>query len=221
MKICAIIPVHNEENAIGGIVDSLIKKNIIVVVIDDGSLDNSRKIAADKGAVVISNESKNGKGTSLRKGFDYAIKEGFDGVVTVDGDGQHDVNDFEKFINFAKDNKDIVVNGNRMTDAKGMPFVRRLTNKFMSALISIACKQTIPDTQCGYRYIGADVLKKMNLCSSQFEIETEILMKASKKGFKIYSVPIKTIYRNEVSKINPLKDTIRFIVYFLKEIFSK
>ena len=221
MRICAIIPVHNEANAIGDIVDSLVKKNQTVVVVDDGSVDNSGKIAADKGAIVISNERKNGKGNSLRKGFDYAIKEGFDGVVTVDGDGQHDVDDFDKFISFAKENKDIVVNGNRMTDSKGMPFVRRLTNQFMSVLISMACKQRITDTQCGYRYIGSEVLKELNLLSNQFEIETEILMKASKKGFIIYSIPIKTIYRNEVSKINPLKDTIRFIAYFLGEIFSK
>ncbi|MBU0469501.1 MAG: glycosyltransferase family 2 protein [Candidatus Omnitrophica bacterium] len=221
MKICAIIPVHNEEYAIGGIVDALVKNNQTVIVIDDGSIDNSGKIAKAKGAIVIRNEHKNGKGNSLRKGFDYAIKEGFDGVITVDGDGQHDVNDFEKFIEFAKEEKDVVVNGNRMTDSTGMPFIRRLTNKFMSILISMACKQSIPDTQCGYRYIGSGVLKQLNLSSSQFEIETEILMKASKKGFKIYSVPIRTIYRNEVSKINPLKDTIRFFIYFLGEIFSK
>ncbi|OGX07329.1 MAG: hypothetical protein A2Y06_00655 [Omnitrophica WOR_2 bacterium GWA2_37_7] len=221
MRICVIIPVHNEENAIGDIVGSLVKKKQAVIVIDDGSADRSGKIAKDKGAVVILNENKSGKGYSLRKGFEYAIKEGFDGVITIDGDGQHDVDDFEKFIDFARDNKDIVVNGNRMTDSKGMPFIRRLTNKFMSVLISMACKQSIPDTQCGYRYIGSGVLNRLNLSSNQFEIETEILMKAAKNGFKIYSVPIRTIYRNEVSKINPLKDTIRFFVYFLGEIFSK
>ncbi|HBG60988.1 MAG: hypothetical protein A2Y03_10995 [Omnitrophica WOR_2 bacterium GWF2_38_59] len=221
MRICVIIPVHNEENAIGDIVGSLVKKKQAVIVIDDGSADRSGKIAKDKGAVVILNENKSGKGYSLRKGFEYAIKEGFDGVITIDGDGQHDVDDFEKFIDFARDNKDIVVNGNRMTDSKGMPFIRRLTNKFMSVLISMACKQSIPDTQCGYRYIGSGVLNRLSLSSNQFEIETEILMKAAKNGFKIYSVPIRTIYRNEVSKINPLKDTIRFFVYFLGEIFSK
>jgi len=199
----------------------LVKKKQAVIVIDDGSADRSGKIAKDKGAVVILNENKSGKGYSLRKGFEYAIKEGFDGVITIDGDGQHDVDDFEKFIDFARDNKDIVVNGNRMTDSKGMPFIRRLTNKFMSVLISMACKQSIPDTQCGYRYIGSGVLNRLSLSSNQFEIETEILMKAAKNGFKIYSVPIRTIYRNEVSKINPLKDTIRFFVYFLGEIFSK
>ena len=91
----------------------------------------------------------------------------------------------------------------------------------MSSLISFACRNSIADTQCGYRYINCDILKQIQFSSDDFEIETEILMKAAKKGYPIYSVPIKTIYRDEKSKIHPFKDTIRFVNYFIKEIFSK
>ncbi|MCK5260152.1 MAG: hypothetical protein KAJ70_03740, partial [Candidatus Omnitrophica bacterium] len=118
-------------------------------------------------------------------------------------------------------NKLSVIVGNRMANAKGMPFVRYCTNHFMSRLISLACGQSIVDTQCGYRYIHCDILKAIDLISRDFEIETEILMKACQKGFKVRNVPIKTIYRNEESKINPFKDTIRFFTYFIKEICSR
>ena len=87
----------------------------------------------------------------------------------------------------------------------------------MSGLISSVCRQRIPDSQCGYRYIAAPILRKISLLSSDFEIESEVLIQASKNGFKIYSVPIKTIYRGECSKINPIIDTFRFIVYIIRE----
>jgi hypothetical protein len=92
-----------------------------------------------------------------------------------------------------------------------------MTNRFMSGLISLFCGQNIPDTQCGFRLIKTAVLKAIKLESSDFEIETEVLIRASKKGFKIRSVAIQTIYSNEVSKIQPFKDTIRFVVYIFRE----
>ena len=85
-------------------------------------------------------------------------------------------------------------------------------------LISFVCKQSIPDTQCGYRYIRCNVLRELCLTCNEFEIETEILMKACKKNFAVFSIPIKTIYSNEVSQINPFRDTVRFFVYFIREL---
>ncbi len=89
----------------------------------------------------------------------------------------------------------------------------------MSILISAVCRQKIADTQCGYRYIAAPILKNISLVSSDFEIESEVLIQASRHGFKIYSVPIKTIYGCECSKINPIIDTFRFLVYIIREAF--
>lgn len=220
MNICIIIPAHNESCTIGYLVESLLKKKFDVLVIDDGSVDETRVIAQEKGAVVIHHEDKKGKGSSLREGFQYALDHDFDGVITMDGDGQHDVGGIDRFLIEAEKNKHHVIVGNRMANTKGMPFLRYCTNRVMSWLISSACKQTIADTQCGYRYISCHALKQLNLTSRDFEIETEILMKASQKGFKVQNVPIKTIYRNEESKINPFTDTIRFFSYFIKEICS-
>lgn len=221
MNICIVIPAYNESGNIGLLVERLRRKHLDVVVVDDGSTDATGDIAREKGASVIRHQQKNGKGYSLQKGFDYALQRGYEGVITMDGDGQHDVGDIDQFIEAAQEHKASVINGNRMTDSRGMPWVRFCTNKFMSRLISLACRQRMTDTQCGYRYIGCEVLQAINLFCRGFEIETEILMKACKKGFKVYDVPIKTIYRDEKSKINPLKDTVRFFVYFIKEVFSR
>jgi glycosyltransferase involved in cell wall biosynthesis len=221
MNICIIIPANNESYTIGFLVESLAKKGFDVIVIDDGSVDETGAIAQGKGAIVIRHDEKKGKGASLREGFQYAKERDYEAVITMDGDGQHDVGGIDRFLIEAQKNKISVIVGNRMANSKGMPFIRYCTNRFMSRLISSACRESIADTQCGYRYIHCDILKALDLTSRDFEIETEILMKACQKGFKVYNVPVKTIYRNEESRINPFKDTIRFFAYFIKEICSR
>ncbi len=220
MKICVLIPVHNEVRTIAQIVERLLAKGLDTIVVDDGSTDGSGSAARKKGAIVIVNNKKSGKGYSLRRGFDYILKLDYSGVIVMDGDGQHDISDLDAFIKAAEEEKIGIVSGNRMNNSKGMPLIRYVTNRFMSLLISAACGQYIPDTQCGYRYIAREVLKDIEFQCNDFEIETEMLIKASRKGFKIRSVPIKTIYRDEESKINPFRDTIRFIIYFSGEILG-
>lgn len=218
MKICIVIPVHNEAKKIGEIVREIKLRGLDVVVIDDGSTDSSKDIAQQAGAVVISHAKKEGKGVSLRDGFNFAVGRGFDGVIAMDGDGQHSVDDINIFLEKAKEYPDSVIGGNRMPDHKAMPFIRRWVNRFMSFVISSMCHQPIPDSQCGFRYVGAGVLRAIDLTSTEFEIETEVLIKSARKGFKIYAVPIQTIYRDERSKINPFADTIRFFRYIIKEL---
>jgi glycosyltransferase involved in cell wall biosynthesis len=192
-----------------------------LVVVDDGSTDGGGQIAHTKGAVVLRNPEKTGKGASLQRGFHHILQQDYDGVITMDGDGQHDPGDLEQFNREIKSHPQAIVTGNRMANSQGMPFLRLLTNRLMSWLISQICHQSIPDTQCGYRYISRAILERLDLSASKFEIETEVLIKASRLGCLVYSVPIKTIYRNEESKINPIKDTIRFIAYILKELFHR
>ena len=213
MRICAIIPAYNEAAEIGTVVSRVRAKGIDAVVIDDGSSDESGAIAREHGAVVIVHQEKRGKGRSLRHGFDYALAQGYEGVVTLDGDGQHDVDDIDVFLARAAANNACVIVGTRMRNPAGMPLLRFLVNKTMSSLISASCGQVIPDTQCGYRFIGTNVLRAIALSSSDFEIESEVLVQSSRQGFSIHSVPIKTIYRNESSKIDPLFDTIRFFIF--------
>ncbi len=220
MKIAILIPAHNEQQAIASVVRSFKMKALDVFVMDDGSTDQTSSNARDAGAIILRHEQKSGKGATLRRGFDHILTKGYDGLIIVDGDGQHSADDVEKFLSLAQKNPDCLINGNRMTNHDAMPWLRFLTNRFMSLLISFACGQWIPDTQCGYRYVGAKILHAWQLQCTGFEIESEMLMKAAKKNFKIYSVPIKTIYEDEKSKINPLRDTVRFFRFFVREIFT-
>ncbi|MDD5174105.1 MAG: glycosyltransferase family 2 protein [Candidatus Omnitrophica bacterium] len=216
MKNCILIPSYNEARTIGAITKELKGRGLTVFVVDDGSTDGTAGIAQGQGAVVIAHEKNKGKGASLIEGFGRILKENFDAVLIMDGDGQHAVGDADGFFKkMAETGADIVI-GNRMLDTASMPWARKITNRIMSRVISKMCGQVIPDTQCGFKLVKRDVLEKIKLEFSNFEIESEILLKAAKEGFKIESIPIKTVYRDETSKIKPILDAIRFCTFLIK-----
>lgn len=216
MRICALIPSYNESKTIGSLVQRIKARGLDVVVVDDGSLDQTAEIAKKSGAYVLKHEQNKGKGASLKEGFRYILNSNYDAVITVDGDGQHASSDIPKFINAGLDPKVDVVAGNRMTACKNMPLLRWLTNNFMSLLISLVCWQNIRDSQCGFRLIKARVLKELNPISSNYEIESETIIEARHKGFKIKFIPIQTIYTTQTSQISPFVDAIRFFKFILK-----
>ena len=220
MKTVVLIPAHNEAKTIGDLVKTIVALGYDVIVVDDGSVDDTAILAKTQGAQVVSTYKKSGKGNALRLAFVQALGQGYDLVITLDGDGQHAVSDIANFLECYQKSHADIVNGDRMHNPVGMPWLRRMTNRFMSWMISLVCRQKINDTQCGFRLITSKVLKSIELKSNDFEIETEMLIKASKNGFRIASTPIQTIYRNEVSKINPIRDTLRFIRYISREIFN-
>lgn len=220
-RICILIPAHNEGRTIAGVVAAARARGLDVVVVDDGSLDDSGRLAREAGAEVLVNFKNQGKGFSLQRGFDHIISRDYAALITMDADGQHAVEDLDQFIRLFNAKAPDIICGNRMTDTRGMPWIRRLTNRIMSGLISLVCRQKVHDSQCGYRLIRCEVLRHIQLSSSAFEIESEVLIKASKKNYRIASVPVKTIYGAEVSKINPFFDTARFIIYIVREMFVR
>jgi glycosyltransferase involved in cell wall biosynthesis len=211
MKICILIPTYNESKAIGDLVASIRKYNLDVVVVDDGSKDNTADIAKENGAAVIIHKKNKGKGASLKTGFKHTLENGYEATIVIDGDGQHDPGDIERFIQTAQSTGADFIIGNRMEDPATMPWVRRLTNRWMSKFISDICGQYIPDTQCGFRFIRSNLLRSVDLISSKYETESEILIRAGRRKFKIASLPIKSTYKGEVSMIHPVKDALRFI----------
>jgi glycosyltransferase involved in cell wall biosynthesis len=218
MRVCVVIPTYNEARSIGDIIARLRRKNLEALVVDDGSRDETPLIAEKSGAAVIRNPGNQGKGTSLIRGFEYAIRNNFEAVVTMDGDGQHLPEDISVFLDAAQDDAVSLIIGNRMGDSKGMPAVRWLTNKFMSWLISKVIGQRVADTQCGFRLIKTDALRKIHLRTSNFETESEVIIRFARAGYRIKSVPVKTVYRNEKSRINPFIDTLRFIRFIFGKI---
>lgn len=215
-KVIVVIPSYNEARSIGRIVKELKDKNLPVCVIDDGSTDETAVIAEKAGAVVIRNPINKGKGAALREGFMYALKEGFSAALVMDGDGQHDPADVSGFLKKMDDVDADIIIGNRMSDTSSMPFVRHATNRVMSFVISLITGQKIEDTQCGFRLIKRRAMENIKLKSSNYEVESELLLKAARKGFRIKSVPVKTVYAGEQSRINPFIDTIRFFALLIR-----
>lgn len=222
MKIYALIPSYNAQKTIAAVITTIKKMNIPVIVVDDGSCDDTEGAAKLAGAIVLKHRKNEGKGAALRNGFNYLTSNtDFDAVITLDSDGQHDPASIPDFLNKASQDEKIgVVVGNRMHNTADMPWIRIITNRFMSWAISRVCRQKIADTQCGYRLVKRPVLQNIKLLTSNFEIESETLIRASRLGYRIESVPIQSIYSKKVSsKINPFIDTLRFIVFIIKEIW--
>ena len=222
LKIGVIIPAYNESEQIEPLVRTIASMGLSPTVVDDGSSDKTAEKAEASGANVIRHKQNLGKGASLGTGFGHILDEGYDAALIMDGDGQHSPGDIGKFIEVTKNTQgNTMVVGNRMSNTGNMPLDRKFTNMFMSFIMSLICGQKIPDTQCGFRLIKRKTLEEIKIESCRFEVESEILFKASRLGTKIISVPIETLYKKEESQINPFWDTWRFIIFLLKLPFMK
>jgi len=209
-RYCVIVPAYQESGRIGRVVEAIREYCPDVIVVDDGSSDSTAAEAERAGATVLRNRVNMGKGIALDVGMAHAREGGYDFVITMDADGQHAPSDIPVFVEEYSRSGIPVLIGNRMSDPGTMPAVRRLTNRFMSWLLSRKMGQRVPDTQCGYRLYSTDCLPPPMPESGRFAAESEVLLHIAAQGVKIGSVPIKVIYGDEKSKINPVKDTVRF-----------
>ncbi|MDP2920778.1 MAG: glycosyltransferase family 2 protein [Candidatus Omnitrophota bacterium] len=220
-NIYIIIPTYNEARTIGAIVSQLDQRGFRVVVVDDGSGDRTVIDANRSGAELIIHSKNSGKGRCIREGMDHALKNGCEAVITMDGDGQHSLADIDKFIaEYKRSGADVIV-GNRLHNPRKMPLIRRCTNRLMSFMISFLIAERVDDSQCGYRLISRKAMEAMALRTTKYEIESEILMEAKRRGLKISSVKIDSIYDGEISQINPFLDTVRFVKFVINEYARK
>jgi len=214
-KICAVIPFYNEEKTISEIINRTLQYVDKIIAVNDGSTDNSKqKINNLQNVIVIDYEKNHGKGFALNKGFEKALELGYDTVVTLDSDLQHDPVFIPELLREIE-NYGIVI-GNRLNNLTDMPFQRRLSNKITSFLLSVKTGQKILDSQSGFRAIRSDVLRVVKTRSHGYEAESEQIILASRNGFIIGFVSTSTIYGNEKSKIKPVKT----ILAFIKTLFS-
>lgn len=207
-KILAIIPAYNEAVKISQVVASTLLR-LPLLVIDDGSIDETARIAENSGAIVLSLVPNQGKGVALQKGFKYAIEAGYDAVVTLDADGQHDPGEIPKFLRaYQQSSADLII-GER--DFSQIPTIRRLANTLGRWSFSWAVGQPISDNQSGYRLISQRMMEAV-LGSREvgFEFEVEMIVVCIKKEYALAWVPIRTIYGEEGSHIQPMKHTIEF-----------
>jgi len=210
-NVAAVIPAYHEEAHVGGVAERTRAQLDHVLVVDDGSSDATAARAREGGAEVIVHPVNLGKGESIKTGLRHWLaREEIRFILILDADGQHLPDEIGRFLAAANAADAGLFVGTRMNDVRDMPLVRRAVNRYMSRRISRLCGQDVPDTQCGYRMIERTLAPHLLDGTSRFDYETEMLIIASRAGFRIASVPISTIYSDEVSSIHPLRDTIRF-----------
>ena len=216
-KIAILIPAYNEEKYIDNVIKNCLKYSLDIIVIDDGSTDDTLKIIMsipepkNFKIIPIRHPVNKGKGQSLKTGFKYILSNNYSGVITLDADGQHDTGEIKNFFKVVEEENPDLIIGNRLGNTRSMPFIRLATNVFTSWIISNIAGRKVSDVQCGFRYISSKALKKIRLETKNFDTEPEIIIKASWLGYKIKNISISTIYHKDfISYVNPVKDTIKF-----------
>lgn len=211
-KTVVILPAYNAGRFLGKVIDEIFElhPDFIPLVIDDGSSDDTAEVAELHNAKLIKHPVNKGKGAALITGFNFVADNAIDWAFTMDSDGQHLPGELHRFVQSATENNYDVVIGTRMDDNENMPWLRKVTNIFTSWVVSCVSGAKIPDSQNGYRLFKAKSLKDLVLKSTNYDLESEILVKLAWSGASIGSVPITTVYGDELSSINKTRDTIRF-----------
>jgi len=208
-QILGLIPAYNEAQRIAPVVTRALE-HLPVLVVDDGSKDDTAATAENNGATVLRQTPNQGKGAALRAGFRRAIDEGYEAVITLDADGQHDPAEIPKFLEIYHTTHADLIIGARNFDQ--MPLVRRLANASGQKLFSWALGQPVQDNQSGYRLISRRLLDSLLASNEQgFEFEVEMIVTCVQQGFKLDWVPIQTIYAGESSHIAPVQHAANFL----------
>ena len=193
-NIWAVIPAYNEERHVVRIIKKTKKFIEKVVVVDDGSKDNTKKVAEKAGAIVLRHIVNLGKGAALKTGCDFALGNDARYIIAIDADAQHKPEDIPRFIEKLK--KYDIVFGYRKLSAK-MPFVLRLGNLFISYVTTILYGINLNDTQCGFRAFSREAYRKIRWNASDYAMESEMIAKAGKQRLKYVQIPIETIYSDK------------------------
>jgi glycosyltransferase involved in cell wall biosynthesis len=211
-RVLAVVPAHDEAPRIVAVVRGA-EMHLPVLVVDDGSTDDTAKVARRAGAEVLEQRPNAGKGAALRAGFRRALDAGFDAVVTLDGDGQHDPAEIPAFLAAfvpgpGGERPDLVVG---MRDFARMPPARRLANTIGGQAFSWAVGTHVPDNQSGYRLVGRRLMETALTSTERgFEFEVEMLAICVARGWPVAWVPIRTIYTGGPSHIRPLAHVRHF-----------
>ena len=211
VAVAALIPAHEEGKFIFEVVSRVRPLVDAVLVVDDGSSDHTGTEARRAGAEVIRHEKCLGKGGALRRGLKQLLPH-YEHVIMLDGDLQHVPEEIKLFVDEIERCDPGMIIGCRSFKKGKMPSGRRLTNQFMSAFISLLCGQKIADTQSGFRSLRTDAIEVLlESCeTSGYDFESEMLLVLSRHGYRVNTLPISTVYGSEVSKIQPIPDTLRF-----------
>ena len=205
MEVTIGIPAYNEEKNIASIIVKLKKISSRIIICNDGSTDSTGLIAKELGAMVINHQKNQGYGAAIKSIFLKSKEIGAKVLVTLDADGQHDVNEIDKLLKPITDDKcDIVIGSRFLSETENVPSYRKLGINVITKLTNASIKKNLTDSQSGFRAYNKKVIEQIPLSESGMGVSTEILIKASSKEFRIAEVPITISYGGDTSTHNPV-----------------
>lgn len=227
-NVAVVIPALNESLRIRETVLGALAHCPNVIVIDDGSDDGTAECIADLAVTVLRHPRRMGKGASLRDGFREALRRGYVGVLTLDGDGQHDPADLPRLLASAQRHPGCIVIGARLRKRASAPVYRRLANEFGDWGIGWGCGYRIADSQSGQRYYPAAVCALDEVPGEDFVFEAQILISAARRlGSGVVSVPIESRYQQanaepqfRKSHFRPLRDLYRITSHVVAQVWG-
>jgi glycosyltransferase involved in cell wall biosynthesis len=221
-KVCILIPAYNAEQTLGSVLEKIRPLGIDMIVVNDGSVDETKRVALEYGALLLEHPSNLGKGTALRTGFQYVLQKDYQVVITLDADGQHDPSEIPSLLRIFQSVKPDILIASRAIEFDRMTFLRRFWNRLGVKAVARLCHSDITDSQSGFRFIRTEILKEIPLLTSGYETELELLIKACKKDFSVLSVPTITprVDGTKFSHFRPVTDTWKECKLFLRMLFG-
>ncbi|MCK9613258.1 MAG: DUF2062 domain-containing protein [Bacteroidales bacterium] len=216
MKCCVVVPTYNNVQTLGKVIDGILKYTDNVIVVNDGSTDETVQILQGYNHLNIISYTKNkGKGYALRKAFKQACLQGYMYCITLDSDGQHSPDDLMLFIEKIKEEPEALIIGSRNMKSINMPGKNSFANKFSNFWFYIETGRKIPDTQSGYRAYPLFLLNKKHYFGLKYEFEVEVLVRAAWSGVNIIHLPINVVYypkEERISHFRPFWDFFRISI---------
>ena len=209
-KILVAMPAYNEERYVGSIALKAQQYANEVIVLDDGSTDDTSKIARLAGATVIRHKENRGKGAAIKSILDQARVKDPDILVLLDADSQHDPDEIPYFIKAILEGSDLVI-GSRKAQASKTPYYRRIGQKVLLISARILSREKLTDSESGFRALSPKAISEIRVTEIGFAIETEMIAEAMEKGLKITEVPISNIYTEDGSTLNPIEHGLQVL----------
>ncbi|MCG7865707.1 MAG: glycosyltransferase family 2 protein [Candidatus Thiodiazotropha taylori] len=216
MQIAVVIPVYNESATIRDVAAAALQQTETVIIVDDGSSDDSQSQLEGLNVHLLRHEQNQGKATALQSGFDQAIKLNAEMIITLDGDGQHNPAEIPRLISAAQANPNSIIIAARLKQRHNAPKLRLFANRFADFWVSWAAGYPVTDSQSGFRLYPFDLLRDVRLNTSKekgFVFESEIVIEAASHSFYSVSVPVESIYHvgRRQSHYKPWTDTWRIV----------
>ncbi len=223
LKICIIIPAYNAESTLEQVFSRIPRRDYHrIIVVDDGSYDNTAEVARKHGVELIRHEYNRGYGGAQKTGYRRALELGADITVLLHADAQYAPEEMPNLIKAVSDQNADIVLGSRVLGGKmlegGMPLIRYIGNRLLTKIENIAFGTDITEFHTGYRVYTSRALKALNLedYTDKFHFDSEILIEAKKKSLRIVEVPIGTTYAGERSYLDPLTYGIQVLLLILR-----